>query len=83
MLEICQTYEYARWFGTIRDRRARARILARVRRLSHGNPGDVAPVGKGISELRIHYGPDYRVYYLQRSRSQVILLTGGDKGSQK
>ena len=65
MLEIRQNYEYARWFGTIRDRRARAHILARVRRLSLGNPGDVAPVGKGISELRIHYGPVYRVYYMQ------------------
>ena len=62
--EIHQTEVYARWFRSIRDRHARMRVLARVRRLSLGNAGDVAPVGKGISELRIHYGPGYRVYYM-------------------
>lgn len=66
----------------IRDRNARMRLLARVRRLSLGNPGDVAPVGKGISELRIRYGPGYRVYYKQESPSRIVLLAGGDKDSQ-
>lgn len=81
--EIHQTHVYARWFGSIRDRKARMRILARVRRLSLGNPGDVAPVGEGISELRIHYGPGYRVYYIQPSPSRIVLLVGGDKKSQQ
>ncbi len=64
MIEIRQTAEYARWFQNLRDRQARLRIDARIRRLSLGNPGDVKPVGEGVSELRIDYGPGYRVYFV-------------------
>jgi len=66
----------------LRDRQARARINVRIRRLSLGNPGDVKPVGEGISELRIDYGPGYRVYYVQRGQTLVILLAGGEKHTQ-
>ncbi|MDE2768589.1 MAG: type II toxin-antitoxin system RelE/ParE family toxin [Chloroflexota bacterium] len=71
-----------RWFGRLRDRQARARIDIRIRRLALGNPGDVRPVGEGVSELRISYGPGYRVYFVRRGQSLVILLAGGDKSSQ-
>ena len=83
MVEIRQTDEYARWFEKLRDRQARARILARVRRLSLGNPGDMAPVGEGVSELRIDYGPGYRVYFKRHHDIWVVLLAGGDKRTQK
>jgi putative addiction module killer protein len=82
VIEIRQTEAYARWFDSLRDRRARARIDARIRRLSLGNPGDVRPVGEGVSELRIDYGPGYRVYFVQRGRTLVVLLAGGDKDTQ-
>ena len=82
MLEVRQTDVYARWFGRLRDRRARAHINIRIRRLSLGNPGNARPVGGGVSELRIDYGPGYRVYYVQRRRSVIVLLAGGDKDSQ-
>lgn len=82
VIEIRQTEVYARWFDSLRDRRARARIDARIRRLSLGNPGDVRPVGEGVSELRIDYGPGYRVYFVQRGQTLVILLAGGDKDTQ-
>lgn len=81
-VEIRQTDVYARWFERLRDRRARARIDIRIRRLSLGNPGDVRPVGDGVSEMRIDYGPGYRVYYVSRGESLVVLLAGGDKRSQ-
>jgi putative addiction module killer protein len=81
--EIRQTEEYARWFSKLRDRQARARILARVRRLSLGNPGDVAPVGEGVSELRVDYGPGYRVYFKQHGDVWLVLLAGGDKRTQR
>jgi putative addiction module killer protein len=83
VLEIRQTDDYARWFTKLRDHRARAQILARVRRLSLGNPGDVSPVGEGISELRIDYGPGYRVYFKQSGGTLVVLLAGGDKRTQQ
>lgn len=83
MLEIRETERYAGWFENLRDPEARRRILVRLRRLSLGNPGDVAPIGAGVSELRIDYGPGYRVYYRTRGRSLVILLAGGDKRTQK
>jgi putative addiction module killer protein len=70
------------WFAGLRDHQARARINARIRRLSLGNAGDVKPVGSGVSELRIDYGPGYRVYYLQRGTVLVVLLCGGDKRTQ-
>jgi len=83
MIEVRQTDEYSEWFANLRDRQARARINARIRRLSLGNPGDVKPVGEGVSELRIDYGPGYRVYFIQRGREVVILLAGGDKRTQE
>lgn len=82
MIEIRQTEVYSRWFRTLRDRQARARINIRIRRLSLGNPGDARPVGEGVSELRIDYGPGYRVYFVQRGQTLVVLLAGGDKQSQ-
>lgn len=82
MIEIRKTEAYARWLDGLRDVHARARILARVERLAAGNPGDVRPVGEGVSELRIDYGPGYRVYYRQQGQEVVILLAGGDKRTQ-
>jgi putative addiction module killer protein len=82
MIEIRQTDVYAQWFNNLRDRQARARIDVRIRRLSLGNPGDVKPVGEGVSELRIDYGPGYRVYFVQRGKAVIILLAGGDKHTQ-
>jgi len=82
MVEIRQTEIYASWFARLRDRQARARIAVRIRRLSLGNPGDVRPVGEGVSELRIDFGPGYRVYFVQRGSALVILLAGGDKSTQ-
>ena len=82
MFEIRQTEQYAKWFRSLRDHTARMRINIRIRRLSLGNAGDVKPVGDGISELRIDYGPGYRIYILQRKNEYVLLLTGGDKSSQ-
>lgn len=82
MIEVRQTDIFANWFKKLRDRKAKARIQARIDRIEIGNFGDVAPVGEGVSELRIHYGPGYRVYFIQRGPVVVILLSGGDKGSQ-
>lgn len=80
--EIRKTDAYARWLDGLRDIQARARVLARVERLAAGNPGDAKSVGEGVSELRIDYGPGYRVYYTMRGRTVVILLAGGDKRTQ-
>ena len=77
MIKIRQTNIYIQWFDKLRDRQARARINTRIRRLSLGNFGDVKPVGQGISELRINYGPGYRVYFIQQGQTLVILLAGG------
>jgi putative addiction module killer protein len=82
MIEVRQTESYERWFAKLRDRQARARIDTRIRRLSLGNPGDVAPVGEGVSELRVDYGPGYRIYFVRRGETVVILLAGGDKRTQ-
>jgi putative addiction module killer protein len=82
MIEIRKTAHFAKWIDNLHDIRARARILVRIERLATGNPGDVKAVGEGISELRIDYGPGYRVYYTQHGRSVVILLAGGDKSTQ-
>jgi len=82
MIEVRQTAEYAKWFDTLRDVNAKARINVRIRRLSLGNPGDVKPVGEGVSEMRVDYGPGYRVYFVQRGQVVALLLCGGDKSSQ-
>ena len=82
MLEIRKTATFAKWIDGLRDLRARARVLARIERLAAGNAGNVKPVGEGISELIIDYGPGYRVYFWKRGRSLVILLAGGDKRTQ-
>ena len=82
MIEVRQTDIFAAWFAALRDRQARARITARIRRLSLGNPGDVKPVGSGVSEMRIDYGPGYRVYFTRRSDVVAVLLCGGDKRTQ-
>ena len=82
VIEIRQTEVYADWFSKLRDRQARARIDVRIRRLSLGNPGDVKPVGEGVAELRIDYGPGYRIYFVQRGATVVVLLAGGDKRTQ-
>ena len=82
MIEIRKTDVYVQWLDGLRDIHARARILTRIERLVVGNPGDVKPVGEGVSEMRIDYGPGYRVYYKKQGRKVVILLAGGDKRSQ-
>lgn len=82
MIEIRKTDEYAKWLDELKDLRARARIQARIERLASGNPGDVKPVGGGVSELRIDYGPGYRVYYIKHGIELIILLAGGDKSTQ-
>ena len=82
MVDVRRTAEFDTWLRGLRDRTARARILVRIDRLALGNPGDVRPVGEGVSELRISYGPGYRVYFAQRGEMLVILLCGGDKSTQ-
>lgn len=81
-MEVRKTEVFAKWLDGLRDLRARARVQVRIERLAAGNPGDVRPVGEGVSELRIDYGPGYRVYYKQEGWKLVILLAGGDKRSQ-
>lgn len=82
MLQIRKTDVYAAWIDGLHDLKGRARILVRIERLAAGNPGDVKPVGEGVSELRIDFGPGYRVYFTKRGRELVILLAGGDKSTQ-
>ena len=82
MIEIRKTDTFAKWIDGLRDIRARARILVRIERLSLGNPGDVKPVGEGVSEKRIDYGPGYRVYFKKIGQTVVVLLAGGDKRTQ-
>ena len=82
MVEVRQTERFVRWLESLRDLRARAKVLARIERLTGGHPGDVKPFGARVSELRINYGPGYRVYYLQRGTKLIILLASGDKSSQ-
>ena len=83
MIEIRKTDIFVKWLGSLKDRRAKARVLARVDRLEMGYFGDVRPVGEGVSELRIFYCPGYRVYFIQRQSVLVILLLGGDKQTQQ
>lgn len=82
MIEIRKTDLFAQWLDDLRDLQARARIQARIERLAAGNPGDAEPVGEGVSELRINYGPGCRVYFKKRGRELIILLAGGDKSTQ-
>jgi putative addiction module killer protein len=82
MPTVKRTDEFSSWIKDLRDVRAKAKVVARIDRLALGNPGDVVPVGDGISEMRIHYGPGYRMYYLSRGEEIVVLLCGGDKDSQ-
>jgi putative addiction module killer protein len=81
-MEIIRSEEFDGWLKRLRDLRARARVQAHITRLSMGNPGDVKPVGEGISEMRIDYGPGYRVIFFQRGDVLVVLLCGGDKSTQ-
>ena len=82
MVEVRKTREFAQWLDSLRDIHARARIQVRIERLAAGNPGDVKPVGEGVSELRIDYGPGYRVYFIQKGFVSFLLLAGGDKSTQ-
>jgi putative addiction module killer protein len=82
VIEVRETEAFSEWLDRLRDARAKAEIARRTRRLALGNPGDVKPVGEGVNELRIHYGPGYRVYYVQRGSLLIVLLCGGDKSSQ-
>jgi putative addiction module killer protein len=82
MIDMKKTDVFAQWLDELRDIRARARVQARIQRLAAGNPGDVKPVGEGVSEMRIDYGPGYRVYFTRRGNEVVILLAGGDKSTQ-
>ena len=83
MYELRQTARFAAWLAGLRDERARARILKRLDRAGQGNLGDVAPVGGGVSEMRIFYGSGYRVYFVQRGSELIVLLCGGDKSTQR
>jgi putative addiction module killer protein len=80
--KIRRSSEYKKWVKNLKDARARARVFARVKRLSEGNPGDSQPIGEGFSEMRIDYGTGYRVYYKETGNEIVILLCGGDKSTQ-
>ena len=83
MFQVEQTDDFAIWLSALRDGKARSRIQARIDRLALGNPGDVKPVGSGVSEMRIDYGPGYRVYFCRRDRVVILLLAGGDKRTQR
>ncbi len=83
MVEVRQTEEFSAWLHGLRDASAVARVVARIRRMEQGNPGDTRSVGKGIMEMRISYGPGYRIYYVHRGAHIVILLCGGDKRAQR
>ncbi|MDS1138907.1 type II toxin-antitoxin system RelE/ParE family toxin [Pusillimonas sp. SM2304] len=82
MIELKQTKTYEKWEARLRDKRARTIIAARLMRLAEGLPGDVESVGDGVSELRVHYGPGYRIYFQRRGNLLVVLLCGGDKSTQ-
>ena len=83
MVEIIKSATFDRWFRKLRNPKAKARIQMRIRRLGLGNPGDVQPIGSGLSEMRIDYGPGYRVYYMKSGSVLVVLLCGGDKRTQQ
>lgn len=83
MVDVFTTDDFDRWLRKLKDRQGRLRILSRIDRLAHGNAGDVGTVGQGVLELRLTYGPGYRVYYAQRGNRVVLLLCGGDKSTQQ
>lgn len=83
MYTVLRTQEFDTWLTRLRDAKGKARIVARIRSAEFGNLGDVEPVGEGVSEMRIHYGPGYRVYFKQTGTLLIMLLLGGDKSSQK
>lgn len=83
MVEVVKSATFDRWIRKLKDRRAAARVLIRIDRLVSDNPGDVKPIGHGISELRINYGPGYRVYYMNEGDRLILLLCGGDKFTQQ
>jgi len=83
VVEVVQSAAFAKWLSKLNDRNARARIQVRIDRLALGNPGDAKPVGQGVSEMRIDYGPGYRVYFAQRAKIIVLLLCGGTKKTQQ
>ena len=83
MIEIRESKLFSEWLAGLKDARAKAIIAGRIQRLAFGNPGDVQPVGEGVSELRIHHGPGYRIYFLPLGTTLIVLLCGGDKGSQR
>ena len=83
MYTVLRSNEFDKWLTRLKDAKGKARIVARIRSAELGNLGDVRPVGEGISEMRIHYGPGYRVHFTQRGRLVILLLVGGDKSSQK
>ena len=82
-MNVRQTEEFRKWLGNLRDRTGRAIVLRRVKRFAQGNPGDARSVGEGVFELRIHVGPGYRVYFIRKGAEIIVLLCGGDKGSQQ
>ena len=82
MIEVRQTIEFSTWLQRLKDDNAVARIVARIRRMEQGNVGDIKAVGTGVLEMRIDYGPGYRVYFVRRGKTVVILLCGGDKSTQ-
>ena len=83
MIEVVRTVEFESWLTKLRDQRGKQRLLRRIDRLAQGNPGDVRPVGRGLSELRLDVGPGYRVYYLRDGDTLILLLCGGDKSTQR
>ncbi|WP_072396431.1 type II toxin-antitoxin system RelE/ParE family toxin [Hyphomicrobium sp. CS1GBMeth3] len=83
MIEVRETDEFSSWLSSLTDKPAKARILNRIERLQRGNPGDVEPVGEGVSEMRMHFGPGYRVYFIKRGERFILLLAGGDKSTQE
>lgn len=82
MYTVLRSNEFDGWFTDLKDNKAKARVLARIRSAEYGNLGDVQPIGEGISEMPIHYGPGYRVYFMQKGKRLILLLIGGDKSSQ-
>lgn len=83
MIEVRETDEFRKWMRGLRDTVAKAKIASRIRRLAFGNPGDVKPVGQGVSEMRIDHGPGYRVYFVGRGETLIVILCGGDKSTQQ